>query len=137
MPWKLILIHVAVGVVINPHKEILIAERPAHKYCPGLWEFPGGKIEQNESPFAALQREFQEEIGIQIISADAWFQIKHDYPDRQVLLEIWRVTEFQGKPHGAEGQLIRWIAASQLDQYQFPDGNVLILQKLKEELLNA
>jgi len=124
------LIHVAVGILFNTKNEVLIAERPAHKYCPGLWEFPGGKVEAGENVFDALVREFQEEIGIKINSADSWFQITHAYPDRTVLLDIWRISEYSGEPNGAEGQQIRWVSLDQLNQYPFPEGNRAILKKL-------
>lgn len=124
------MIHVAVGIVINQQGEILIAERPAHKSYPGLWEFPGGKIEPKESVFAALQREFQEEIGIQIISADPWFQILHHYPDRTVLLDNWKIKTYSGDPCGAEGQIIRWVRPGELFLYEFPEGNKAIIEQL-------
>jgi 8-oxo-dGTP diphosphatase len=126
------LIHVAVGIVINPQGEILIAQRPVDAcYGAGLWEFPGGKLEANEDVFTALQREFQEEIGIQILSADPWLQIQYDYKDRVVLLDTWLVKTYSGEPHGAEGQIIRWISPVDLNQYKFPEGNREIIAKLQ------
>ncbi|MHB1948118.1 MAG: 8-oxo-dGTP diphosphatase MutT [Gammaproteobacteria bacterium] len=126
------MIHVAVGIVINQQGEILIAQRPAHaSYGGGLWEFPGGKLEAHEDVFTALQREFQEEIGIQIISADPWLQIHYDYKDRVVLLDTWLIKEYSGQAHGAEGQIIRWIKSTDLNQYKFPDGNREIIEKLQ------
>lgn len=125
------MIHVAVGIIANSKNEILIAQRPAHKYCPGLWEFPGGKVEPQENVYDALCREFREEIGIEIISADPWFQLQHEYPDRVVLLDNWIIKKFSGEPRGAEGQIIRWVLPSELDQYTFPEGNVEIIKRLK------
>lgn len=127
------MIHVAVGILTNEKGEILIAQRPAHKYGPGLWEFPGGKVEVNESVYDALKREFQEEVGVQVISAQPWFQIKHDYPDRKVLLDNWIIDEFAGVPYGAEGQEIRWITKDALTQFTFPEGNREIIKRLLEE----
>lgn len=120
-----------VGILINTTGEVLIAERPAHKFCPGLWEFPGGKVETNEAPFAALQREFQEEIGINIQQADPWFQFTHEYPDRTILLDNWLIKTYSGNPQGAEGQVIRWVVPQNLDQFTFPEGNKIIVSKLK------
>ena len=124
--------HVAVGIVRNAVGEILIAQRPLSKYKGGLWEFPGGKVEQNESSFEALQRELKEEVGIDVIAAENWFQFEYDYTDRVVLLDIWRITQFTGEPHGREGQSVKWILPSQFDQFQFPDGNKIIIEKIIE-----
>jgi 8-oxo-dGTP diphosphatase len=131
MPRHDNLIHVAVGIVKNACGEVLIAKRPPRKYKSGLWEFPGGKIEINETVFQALQREFKEEVNIQIIDAYSWLQIPYDYGDRNVFLDIWLITQFSGEAQGQEGQEIRWVSIDKLDEFQFPDGNKMILEKLK------
>lgn len=122
--------HVVVGIIQNAIGEILIAERPNHKYKGGLWEFPGGKVENNELAFDALQRELKEELNIHVISAVRWLEHQHDYSDRIVLLDTWTITAFSGTPEGAEGQLIRWVSPKDLQQFQFPEGNHFILEKL-------
>jgi 8-oxo-dGTP diphosphatase len=120
--------HVAVGIIRNDSGEILIARRPEGKYKAGLWEFPGGKVEEIENAFEALQRELLEELNINVISAESFIQFQHDYIDRIVLLDVWTVTEFSGVPKGAEGQLIRWVSPTDLHQFEFPDGNRFILE---------
>lgn len=129
------MMHVVVGVMISAEGEVLIAQRPADKYKPGLWEFPGGKVEPGEGAFKALQRELHEEIDIQVESAVPWMQVKYDYGDRKVLLDTWRVTKFMGEPHGAEGQEVRWEKIENLIRYEFPAGNKLILERLRENFL--
>lgn len=131
MPRQSRLIHVAVGVVIDQDQHILIAQRPAHKYKGGLWEFPGGKVEPGESAYEALQREFREEVGIEIISAIPWLKIEYLSSDRDVLLDTWLVKQFTGTPSGLEGQKICWVTADKLDQFTFPEGNKTILQHIK------
>lgn len=121
------------GIIFNSHQEVLIAKRPPHKYCPGLWEFPGGKIEPNETPFESLKRELLEEIGIDVVSANAWFQLQYTYPDRHVELNMWFVTQFSGEPKGAEGQEILWCPILNLAQFQFPEGNKEIVKRLFNE----
>lgn len=123
--------HVAVGILRNTHGEVLIAQRPKNTYKGGLWEFPGGKVEAGESAFQALQRELEEELSIKVISADSWLTFQHDYSDRVVLLDTWHVTAFSGTPEGAEGQLIRWVFPHHFNQFQFPEGNRFILEKLR------
>lgn len=123
--------HVAVGILRNDAGELLIAQRPAHKYKGGLWEFPGGKVEPNETVFQALQRELKEELGIEVSNAESWFQFEHDYSDRIVLLDVWIVKKYSGEPHGMEGQPVLWVSPKNLQQFEFPEGNAVILQKLK------
>ena len=125
------MIHVAVAVIFNDQGKILIAERPPHKYAPGLWEFPGGKVEKNETVQEALHREIIEEINLTILSARPWLQIHHDYSDRSVLLDVWIIEQFSGEPESMEGQLIKWVSLSELDQFTFPEGNKEIIEKLK------
>lgn len=122
--------HVAVGIIRNSLGEILIAKRPEGKYKAGLWEFPGGKVEAGEDTLQALTRELQEELNIQVMEAKPWLQIQHDYGDRVVLLDAWQVTEFSGTPRGAEGQVIAWVSVCKLHQFDFPDGNRVLLEQL-------
>ena len=124
-------IHVVVGIIRNKSNQVLIAERPAHTYKGGLWEFPGGKIEIDESALTALERELHEELGIHIEAAHNWFSFEYDYVDRLVLLDIWEVTHFSGVPHGAEGQKVKWVEIKDLNQFEFPAGNKIILEKLQ------
>ncbi len=122
--------HVAAAIIKNTENKILIAERPKGKYAAGLWEFPGGKIEKNESIFKALQREILEEVNLHIISASPWLKTHYDYVDRSVTLDFWLVEEFSGEAKGMEGQLVRWVNIQELSQYTFPEGNKPVLEKL-------
>lgn len=116
-------IHVVAAVITNPRGDVLISLRPAHAHQGGRWEFPGGKVEAGEDAFAALARELDEELGIAIASARPLIRIPHCYPDRQVLLDVWRVSRFTGTPHGREGQRIAWVAPAELDASVFPAAN--------------
>ena len=126
-------VHVAVGLIQDAQGQVLIALRPAQLHQGGLWEFPGGKVEVDESVLDALQRELQEELGIEIDPAQCvpLKKIRHDYPDKSVLLDVWRVDAFSGTPQGREGQVIAWQAISKLDAGQFPRANHAIVQLLK------
>lgn len=116
-------VHVAVGVVLNSEGRVLISKRHSDSHQGGLWEFPGGKVETGESVYAALQRELLEELDIHIGEAREMLQIQHDYADKQVLLDVWRVSAFTGIARGREGQPLRWIAAGELADYAFPAAN--------------
>jgi 8-oxo-dGTP diphosphatase len=126
-------IHVVIALIFNEQKQILIAQRQSHQEKGGTWEFPGGKVEVNETAFAALQRELNEEIGINISKADRWTQVEYHYPHKSVLLDTWMVKEFSGTPRGAEGQPIDWIDVTDLLQREFPEGNKLVIEKLLED----
>jgi 8-oxo-dGTP diphosphatase len=128
-------IHVAVAVIINTNKEVLLALRQSHQHQGNLWEFPGGKVESNEQVYNALVREIDEEIGLTISSAHALVKINHDYCDKAVLLDVWFVDEFSGQAQGREGQQLRWCAVSNLRENDFPAANVAIIHAIKSELL--
>ena len=116
-------IAVAAAVIRGADGRVLIARRPLDKHQGGLWEFPGGKIEPGETAEAALGRELQEELGIQVRAARPLIRIHHEYPDKQVLLDVWEVTAFDGEPHGAEGQPLAWVRPQDLPAYEFPAAN--------------
>lgn len=127
MPHDKQRLHVAVGVIRNDEGRILITRRAQNAHQGGLWEFPGGKLEAGEPVLQALARELAEELGIQVQTASPLIKIKHDYGDRQVLLDVWNVTAFAGQASGREGQAMRWIAAEQFDEFRFPAANLPII----------
>ena len=116
-------LHVAVGVITNPQGKLLIAKRCPHRHQGGLWEFPGGKVEERERVADALRRELQEELGIIVESASPLIKISHSYPDRRVLLDVWHVDRFRGEACGREGQTIAWVFGGRLKKYAFPEAN--------------
>jgi 8-oxo-dGTP diphosphatase len=115
-------IHVVVGIIAKGD-DVCIARRSVDSHLGGLWEFPGGKVEEGETAFEGLQRELFEEIGIQVQAADPIMQLPHDYSERLVLLDFWLVKEFFGEPHGREGQLVSWVKRVELLNYHFPEAN--------------
>ena len=124
-------IHVAVGVIINDRDEVLVAYRPENKDQGGLWEFPGGKKEQDETIESALEREFLEEIGIQLKSYSPMLKIKHDYKEYSVILDVWMITDYSKIPVGAEGQTLEWRKVQSLNFKDFPEANKKIIRLLK------
>ncbi|MCH7422091.1 8-oxo-dGTP diphosphatase MutT [Shewanella sp. MM_2022_3] len=123
-------IHVAVGIILNTDGQILLAKRPEHLHQGGKWEFPGGKVEQNETVTQALIRELKEEVALNVHSSEPFMALSYDYPDKQVLLDIHTVSDFTGEAQGLEGQQIVWVDKHELTHYDFPDANKLILAKL-------
>lgn len=127
------LLRVAVGVIFNRGgDQVLIARRPQGVHQGGLWEFPGGKVDEiaRESSRQALCRELLEELALTVIQCERFMDIQHDYGDKSVLLEVWKVVEFSGAPTGNEGQTIAWVPVKSLGQYPFPQANQPILSAL-------
>lgn len=116
-------VHVAVGVILDDQRNILLTRRAPDAHQGDLWEFPGGKIEQGESLLDALQRELREELGIVVGRTSALLQVRHDYGDKSVLLDVQVVWDFAGQARPLEGQPMAWVAPQELGRYAFPAAN--------------
>lgn len=112
--------------------KILIAERPFGKPYSGYWEFPGGKIEPNESGYDALIRELHEELGITVNTANFLFDHEYTYPDKIVNLQLWDITDFSGEPHGKEEQTLSWVNLTEMKNFRLLEGNWPLVEKLKQ-----
>ncbi|WP_299200295.1 Nudix family hydrolase [uncultured Amphritea sp.] len=126
------LIHVAAAAIFNESGELLLALRDKAQHQGGLWEFPGGKVEPGEDVRSALARELLEELGI-VIDQSATLpliQIPYHYPDKSVLLDVFRVNRFSGEAYGREGQPLNWVKLNDLRAYQFPAANKPIVNAL-------
>ena len=121
-------IHVAAAAIFDNQRRVLLSKRPAHVHQGDLWEFPGGKLEAGEAIQEGLRRELQEELGITPTQSRPLIRIAHDYPDKSVLLDVWRVDGINGVPRGLEGQQIQWVPVNQLLSYSFPAANLPIIK---------
>jgi 8-oxo-dGTP diphosphatase len=124
-------VHVAVGAIADRQGRILLARRPRQAHQGGRWEFPGGKLEPGEGLENGLARELREEVGIRVIASEPLIRVHHDYDDRQVLLDVRRVTRYAGRPHGCEGQPLRWQYPADMDPDAFPAADRPIIQALR------
>ena len=130
------LIHVAVAVIINKDDEILISRRSSDQHQGDKWEFPGGKVEDNETSQEALRREIKEELGIELQSVVHITDIIHEYledkpgANKKVILDVYEVRRWLGEPTGLEGQPYRWVKRAELRQYDCPAANDDILKIL-------
>lgn len=123
-------VHVAVGVIISD-QHVFLTKRHAEAHQGGKWEFPGGKVENDESVYQALARELKEEVSIDVLACQPFLLIEHDYSDKKVKLEIFLVDQFLGQPSALEGNEEQWCKLSELDRLEFPDANTEIVEKLK------
>jgi 8-oxo-dGTP diphosphatase len=124
------LVHVVAAAICDHRGRVLIARRPDHVHQGGKWEFPGGKVEPGETARAALRRELSEELGIRPRRLTPLISIRHAYPEKRVLLDVWRVGDYSGVPGGREGQAIRWVGLEELGRFDFPAANRPALKAL-------
>lgn len=122
--------HVAVGVIVR-EQEYFLTKRLDSAHQGGKWEFPGGKVEKDETVAQALHRELQEEIAIDILSCYPLIEIDHDYGDKKVRLDVYVVDNFQQEPVAQEGQQSGWFTLDELIKLDFPAANAAIVEALK------
>ena len=109
-----------VAAIIRDNQKILITQRFDNVHLPGLWEFPGGKVEPDESLTAALEREIREELGVTILVGDEFFSVVHDYTPKSVRLHFFNCSIIDGEPHPLEVADMRWVRPEELGQFEFP-----------------
>lgn len=123
-------VHVVAAALIDADGRVLLAQRPEGKHLAGYWEFPGGKVEPGETPVQALQREILEEIGVRVGSAEALIRVPWRYAAKTILLDVYRVREFEGVPHSCEGQPLKWVPAGALDPAEMPAADHPVIHAL-------
>ena len=133
-------IHVVAAAVIDATGRVLIAQRPKGKHLAGGWEFPGGKLELGEERVAGLARELREELGIIIATTPRpLIRVRHAYPSREVLLDIWVVKRYSGEPRGLDGQSLRWCTQDELAATELlpADKPIVAALRLPEQLMET
>jgi len=126
-------LHVVAAIIWDRKQpgRFLIAQRPKGKHLEHYWEFPGGKLEKDETAWQALQREITEEVSIRVIRGNPYMQVYCRYPERNILLDTWIVDEYQGEVEAREQQRIAWIGTNDIDRYRFPPADIPILDAIK------
>ena len=122
---------IGVGVISNHRGEILIDRRLNSGEMGGLWEFPGGKIEPNETVEDCIKREIKEELGIDVLVEERLIAIEHQYPKFKVTLFVHYCHHLEGIPQTRECEEVRWVNISELDRYTFPKANYEIITLLQ------
>ena len=134
LSWKSCLsrIRVAVALVTDSQRRVLITRRSLQNTHGGYWEFPGGKLQGNELGDEALVRELKEEVNIDVIGANYLGEIEHTYDDRFVSLLVYHVYQYQGEAICCEDQMgLHWAEMSRLHEFRFPAANNKIIDMLE------
>ncbi|MEM6938615.1 MAG: (deoxy)nucleoside triphosphate pyrophosphohydrolase [Pseudomonadota bacterium] len=127
---------VSAAALVDVDGRILLAQRPEGKSMAGLWEFPGGKVETDETPEAALIRELEEELGINTWAsclAPLTFA-SHSYESFHLLMPLFVCRKWQGIPTSRENQVLKWVFARDLRSYPMPAADVPLIPILRDWL---
>ena len=127
---------VAAAALVDDDNRVLIAQRPPGRTMAGLWEFPGGKVNDGETPEAALARELQEELGIDIATAclAPFTFASHRYPDFHLLMPLYLCRRWRGTPRPCEGQSLAWVRPVRLVDYEMPPADLPLIAMLRDFL---
>lgn len=123
---------IGVGIIINENEEVLIALRPEDAMLGGMWEFPGGKQEENEEIEETVIRELKEELGVEVSITKPFMKLDHAYSHFKITMHAYLCKLENGMPDPQSSQEIRWISIDKLADYPFPKAN----RKLTEKLMN-
>ena len=130
------LLLVASVALIDADGRVLLSKRPLAKQLGGLWEFPGGKVEQGERPESALIRELKEELAIDVAEsclAPLTFA-SHAFEDFHLLMPLYVCRRWKGQVVGAEGQEIAWVKPLKLRDYPMPPADIPLIPHLVDLL---
>ena len=118
--------------IITKNNQVLITQRAEVASHGGFWEFPGGKLEADESPSSALIREVKEEVDLDVLNYKFLAQIDHNYHNKFVSLLVYHVTHFKGEAICSEGQqALLWVEPIHLSKFTFPEANEQIISLVK------
>ena len=130
------LVLVAAVALVDKENRVLLAKRPADKPMPGLWEFPGGKIKEGETPEFALVRELAEELAIE--TRECCFAplgfASHSYAEFHLLMPLYVCRMWEGEPKPVEGQVLEWVKPTDFTQYDMPEADIPLIYQIQDRL---
>ena len=126
------ILFVVACALVDVDRRVLIAQRPEGKSLAGLWEFPGGKLEEGETPEAALIRELHEELGISTKTAclAPLSFASHTYENFHLLMPLYVCRKWQGQPQALEHQALKWVRPQALRDYPMPPADEPLIASL-------
>lgn len=126
-----LVIEVAAALIRDAHGRYLITQRPLGSHLVGLWEFPGGKLEPDETPAACLRRELAEELSATFIVGELVDTVRWEYPERTVVIHFFECRLESGAIVPRETQQMRWVEACRLEDYPFPPADQALIERLR------
>ncbi len=126
-------IEVSAALIFRGGK-LLITQRPAKAHLGGLWEFPGGKREPDETFEQCLVREIREELGVEISVGELFESVTHAYPEKTVHLKFFICRLLGGEPQPLGCKAVKWTGKSELADHEFPAADANLLVKLRDAL---
>jgi 8-oxo-dGTP diphosphatase len=122
---------IAIAIIRRDGKVLATQRRSDADHLPGVWEFPGGKCEDGETPEQCCTREVAEEVGAGVEITRAYAPIVHHYPERIVTLYPFDCAIITGEPRAIECTQLRWVAPGELDEADFPPANAELIRSLR------
>jgi len=123
---------VAAGVLTDATGRVLLARRVSGRDLAGAWEFPGGKIERNETAEEALRRELKEELGIDVLATEPLMSVPQNTGSKSIKLDVFKVTKYNGQPRGLENQALAWVPNNKLRSYPMPPADLPVVAALQK-----
>jgi len=119
------------AALIFQNGKLLITQRHARSHLGGLWEFPGGKREADETFEQCLVREIREELGVEIFVGELFEEISHAYPEKSVHLKFFICRLLSGEPQALDCAAVKWIGPDGLAAHEFPAADARLLARLR------
>lgn len=123
---------VAAAIILDNDK-VLIAQREEGSNMEFKWEFPGGKLEKDETPEQCLVREIKEELDMTIEPVDIYKAVRHKHKDKDILLLAYICKHIQGEGRAIECNDFKWISLDELSKYEYTPADVEIVEKLRQD----
>jgi 8-oxo-dGTP diphosphatase len=131
------MVPVTAAIIQDERGRVLLAQRPAQDRHPLKWEFPGGKLQDRESPEACLRRELEEELGIQVEVGEVFHVVNHAYRDRSILLLAYICRWKGGKIHLREHKAHEWVEPERLLEFDLTEADLPVARKLSDRSSNS
>ena len=128
---------IGVAIITNNKGEILIDRRLQEDEMGGLWEFPGGKVEPNETIEECIAREIREELALDVVVGKHIVSVDYHYPKTHISLIVHHCPYQGGEPQPLASQEIRWVSLKEIEKFKFPEANQQIITALQTKAIET